>query len=242
MILEYGSTAQGTCLVFYEKTLLAKECSKCFCIKPTSQFHRTKAHSTGTVSFCKLCVKHDHAKRRKNTRIRDIRTCAAGIPVEYKCRCCAKFKLAGCFYKHKKGKDGLSEKCKDCISALGAEYRSKNKDKIKKRSKHYYIKNKHKHRLHGRKRRYALRHQKTIIRYFENEIADMLKGLSEFKRTDKSSLVVDHIIPINHPRICGLHCPANLRIVTASENSSKQNKWDGTYDNTNWKTNWRDSL
>lgn len=34
---------------------------------------------------------------------------------------------------------------------------------------------------------------------------------------------VDHIVPIKHPRVCGLHVPWNLRIVTRAENSKKKN-------------------
>lgn len=36
---------------------------------------------------------------------------------------------------------------------------------------------------------------------------------------------VDHIVPINHPLVCGLHCPENLRIVPLTENIRKGNAW-----------------
>lgn len=37
---------------------------------------------------------------------------------------------------------------------------------------------------------------------------------------------VDHIIPIVHDKVCGLHCFANLRIVTFEENAGKGNTFD----------------
>jgi 5-methylcytosine-specific restriction endonuclease McrA len=37
---------------------------------------------------------------------------------------------------------------------------------------------------------------------------------------------VDHIIPLNHPLVCGLHVWDNLQILTKSANRSKRNKFD----------------
>ena len=37
---------------------------------------------------------------------------------------------------------------------------------------------------------------------------------------------VDHIIPLVHDRVCGLHCFANLRIVRYEVNASKGNHFD----------------
>lgn len=39
-------------------------------------------------------------------------------------------------------------------------------------------------------------------------------------------LEVDHIIPIKHPLVCGLHVPENLQMLTRSQNAKKSNKFD----------------
>lgn len=36
---------------------------------------------------------------------------------------------------------------------------------------------------------------------------------------------VDHIVPLVHPLVCGLHCPANLHVIPLAENVRKSNNW-----------------
>lgn len=38
--------------------------------------------------------------------------------------------------------------------------------------------------------------------------------------------VLDHIIPLNHPDVCGLTVSWNLRVVTYAQNAYKGNRWN----------------
>lgn len=36
---------------------------------------------------------------------------------------------------------------------------------------------------------------------------------------------VDHVVPLNHPLVCGLTVPWNLEVVPAARNAAKSNRW-----------------
>ena len=58
----------------------------------------------------------------------------------------------------------------------------------------------------------------------------------EFEQTRPSKHhELDHIIPLNHPKVCGLHVPWNFQWLTKSENNRKSNQFDGTVDNEGWR-------
>jgi len=61
------------------------------------------------------------------------------------------------------------------------------------------------------------RKQKTEIRQLYQIAITMTKTTSE-------QYVVDHIIPLRSPDVCGLHVPWNLRVITQEANLKKSNK------------------
>lgn len=62
---------------------------------------------------------------------------------------------------------------------------------------------------------------------------------SDFKEIELSrpskNYELDHIIPLNHDLVCGLHVPWNLQWLTKTDNRKKSNSFDGTMENISWK-------
>lgn len=59
--------------------------------------------------------------------------------------------------------------------------------------------------------------------------------LARFVKNKPIGAQVDHIIPLNHPDVCGLHCRDNLQYLTPEENQFKSNRFDGTKENEGWR-------
>lgn len=47
-----------------------------------------------------------------------------------------------------------------------------------------------------------------------------------YEEAEYLGLEVDHIIPITHRLVCGLHVPANLQLLSRSANAKKSNKFN----------------
>ena len=59
--------------------------------------------------------------------------------------------------------------------------------------------------------------------------------IGEFMDNRPEGAELDHIIPLNHPDICGLHNTWNFQWLSKDENNDKSNKFDGTLENNTWK-------
>lgn len=56
-----------------------------------------------------------------------------------------------------------------------------------------------------------------------------------FIKNKPRDMEIDHIIPLNHPNVCGLHCLSNLQYLTPEENRVKSNLFDFTQTNESWR-------
>lgn len=92
-----------------------------------------------------------------------------------------------------------------------------NPEKVKEINKAYSANNRHKGAASAARRR--ARKLKATPAWADFElINDMYMEARYF------GLEVDHIVPLDSPMVCGLHCESNLQLLTQTENRSKGNR------------------
>lgn len=104
-----------------------------------------------------------------------------------------------------------------------ARYREQNPEAERERGKRWRAENKPRLAAKSAARR-AVRAQATPPWADLAEIAALYEEASRLTELTGKQWEVDHIIPLVHDLVCGLHCEGNLQVITATENRKKCNR------------------
>lgn len=140
------------------------------------------------------------------------------------CSACKEFKLLSEYNRCTRMKDGLHIYCRLCVNEHKKNYREKYRESLNHKTLEYKKKNKSKFVSAKAKRRASK--QNATPSWADHSIIDYIyKERDYLMRRDGIIYQVDHIIPLTHALVCGLHVHNNLQILTAKENMSKGNRF-----------------
>lgn len=127
--------------------------------------------------------------------------------IEKYCPTCDEVKAASLFGRRSTAADGLTSQCKKCKNV---RYKQANAAKTLEQATFRTA------RIKRATPPWVAR--SDLLKFYE--ISYQLSIETGIKHH------VDHVIPLIHDLVCGLHCPANLNVIPWNENLSKGNKWD----------------
>jgi hypothetical protein len=118
--------------------------------------------------------------------------------------------------------------CLSCSSSEGRKWSRRNRWRRERYVQRWAADNKHKTAAASSKRRLAHKHARPA--WFEQQKVTQLYAecatLNDvFKLTGNRALQVDHIIPLQSDSVCGLHCWANLQLLSRADNRRKSNTY-----------------
>jgi 5-methylcytosine-specific restriction endonuclease McrA len=158
------------------------------------------------------------------------------------CRDCAVEKPISEFNKDASKPDGVRRICRPCHQAQAKAYASERLEVYRARASAWYLNNKDRKRAYDQKwqpeyrkktasqsrarvnaRRRYLRAARPAWAntFFIREIYELAQ-----LRTKATGILheVDHIVPITHKLVCGLHCEQNMQIISSVANKTKLNR------------------
>ena len=220
-----------------------KHCGGCGCIKPRSAFYRNRARKDGLQTQCKTCMDV------RNTRYAEahpgrIKAAAAKHYQANKEEVCA---------KAVEWRAQNLEKAKEVQRKSAARIREQRPEHVRKLNRESWQRHIEKRRAYDRARNgsearkasakkcrennpglviaRAIERKKRVRRAFpawanKEAVRQFYEIARKLTNGTGESWHVDHIVPLKNDLVCGLHVHNNLRVIRATDNLRKNNRFD----------------
>lgn len=195
-------------------SVVHKQCSKCKVEKPILDFHIRRASKDGLCPTCKPCA-------ISRVQSYENKPAKRAYDANYRLLNVAKLKEKQARY---------AAKNKALINARTKAWIAKNPARHKANMRAAYLRNEQQNREKLRQWKKANPHKinaNTAKRRAHLAMpswadASAIKRIYELARKDRKH--VDHIVPLRSRIVCGLHCEANLQLLSPQDNFKKNNK------------------
>jgi len=114
----------------------------------------------------------------------------------------------------------MYQKIREACIAYSTEWNRANVERRREIRKKYKQSEKGKASAKRYKQARRAAHRLARVAWRDQEAIDAL-----YLRAARLGMHVDHIVPLRHPWVCGLHVETNLRLVDGRENQRKGNRW-----------------
>lgn len=137
----------------------------------------------------------------------------------------------------KDNSDYRNERCKQYLASNPEAHRKhkarvkqwdeENKDRRPKYQQNYQNKEENRHKITERNNHRRAVKIKAEPKWIDRDaLKEIYKEARKRTKEDGIQYHVDHIVPLRHELVCGLHCEDNLQVLTEKENLEKSNNFN----------------
>ena len=187
-----------------------KKCSACGDVKPLADYHKDKSKKLGVCSSCKDCAKARSSDWYKENTEQALASCKERYPAVRDLR-------LESMRQWRERNPGRKQE-------IDRRWRASNLDRKRKNWREWKACNPHKSAQESSLRR-ARKRMATPGWANHAAIKHLFSMAAILSKQTGIKYQVDHIVPLTSSLVCGLHCEANMQILSQVENLKKSNRY-----------------
>jgi hypothetical protein len=205
---------------------MEQKCKSCGTTKAAAEFYRDARKKNGLVGECRDCW---NSRRKRRYALADKSALSGKRKAEYfrnRDRICAQVKASNLrnreAYLERNRRYAAQNAERKRLAA--AAWRAADPIRAKQSARNARIRNSA--RVYSANKRRAAQQIRAVPGWADMDaIRRFYADAKAFADATGKPWHVDHIVPLRSDVVCGLHCEANLQVISGAENLKKTNKW-----------------